>query len=250
MNEFDITEHIDELQNPFENIYIQDLALLDTPISKYMSFDGFLEVLKGNFSVCNRTTFDDKGEHGEYNDRRFYFFHFFPVVKGLKPSEKDWERWRWEDEQRIISKYVYTSSWTYKTYEDYLMWRIYASRGIGIRINTTVKDFLCSLKLENCRLVCAKVKYKNTAKQTAFDRLFLKNKEYDSEKEIRFCIVPNNIDIQKKRISVNISPGFIKSVTLSPFESSNIIDMCRDTINKLWPDMAVGKSKIVINNRF
>lgn len=250
MNEFDITELIDEFQNPFENIYIQDLALLDAPISKYMSFDSFVEVLKGNFSVCNRTTFDDKEEHGEYNDRRFYFFHFFPVVKGLKPSEKDWERWRWENEQRIISKYVYASSWTYKTYEDYLMWRIYASRGIGIRINTTVKDFLCSLKLENCRLVCAKVKYKNTAKQTAFDRLFLKNKEYDSEKEIRFCILPNEIDVNQKRIIVHVDPTFIKSVTLSPFESADIIDMCGYAINKHRPELLMEKSKILIDNKF
>ena len=250
MNEFDITELIDEFQNPFENIYIQDLALLDAPISKYMSFASFIEVLKGNFSVSNRTTFEDKVEHGEYNDRRFYFFHFFPVVKGLKPSEKDLERWSWEDKQRIASKYVYTSSWTYKTYEDYLMWRIYASNGIGIRINTTVKEFLSSLILKNCKLICAKVHYKNAAKQTAFDRLFLKNIEYDSEKEIRFCIVPNIIDIQKKRISVNVSPDFIKSVTLSPFESSNIIDMCRDTIGKLRQDIAIDESKILINNKF
>ena len=249
MNEFDITELIDEFQNPFENIYIQDLALLNAPISKYMSFASFIEVLKGKFSISNRTTFDDKNEHGEYSNRRFYFFHFFPVVKGLKPSEKDWERWRWEDEQRVVSKYVYTSSWTYKAYEDYLMWRVYASRGIGVRINTTAKDFLASLKLENCRLFCAKVRYRNTAKHTAFDWLFLKNREYDSEKEIRFCIVPNNMDIQKIRISVNVSPDFIKSVTLSPFESSNIIDMCRDTIGKLRPDITVGESKMLINNK-
>lgn len=250
MNEFDVTELIEEFKSPYENIYVQDLALLNAPISKYMSFSSFIEVLKGNFSIGNRTTFDDKCEHGEYCDRRLYFFHFFPVVKGLKPSEKDWERWSWEDKQRIASKYVYTSSWTYKTYEDYLMWRIYASNGIGIRINTTVKEFLSSLRLKNCKLICAKVRYKNTAKHTAFDRLFLKNREYDSEKEIRFCIVPNNMDIQKIRISVSVSPNFIKSVTLSPFESSNIIDMCRDTIGKLRPDIAVDESKILINNKF
>lgn len=250
MNEFDITELIKDFKSPFENIYIQDLALLDTPISKYMPFASFIEVMKGNISVSNRTAFDDKCEHGEYSDRRFYFFHFFPVVKGLKPSKKDWERWRWENEQRMISKYVYTSSWTYKTYEDYLMWRIYASRGIGIRINTTVKEFLSSFKLEGCKLICAKVRYKNTAKQTTFDRLFLKNQEYDSEKEMRFCIVPNNMDIQKKRISVNVNPNFIKSVTLSPFESPNITDMCRDTINKLRPNITVNASNILINSKF
>ena len=250
MNEFDVTELIEEFKSLYENIYVQDLALLNVPISKYMSFSSFIEVLNGNFSIGNRTSFDDKCEHGEYCDMRFYFFHFFPVVKGLKPSEKDWERWSREDKQRIASKYVYTSSWTYKTYEDYLMWRIYASNGIGIRINTTIKDFLLSLKLENCRLFCAKVRYRNTAKHTAFDMLFFKNREYDSENEIRFCIVPNNIDIQKIRISVNVSLDFIKSVTLSPFESSNIIDMCRDTIGKLRPDIAVGESKILINNKF
>lgn len=250
MNQFDITEFIDEFQNPFENIYIQDLALLEAPISKYMSFDSFIEVFKGKFSISNRTTFDDKSEHGEYSNRRFYFFHFFPVVKGLKPSEKDWERWRWEDEQRVVSKYVYTSSWTYKAYEDYLMWRVYASRGIGVRINTTVKDFLASLKLENCKLFCAKVCYKNTAKQTTFDRLFLKNKEYDSEMEMRFCIVPDKENVEKNRILVNVNPDFIKSVTLSPFESSNIVDMCRDTIHKLRVDLAVEVSNLLINNKF
>lgn len=250
MNQFDITEFIDEFQNPFENIYIQDLALLEAPISKYMSFDSFIEVFKGKFSISNRTTFDDKNEHGEYSNRRFYFFHFFPVVKGLKPLEKDWERWRWEDEQRVVSKYVYTSSWTYKAYEDYLMWRVYASRGIGVRINTMVKDFLASLKLENCKLFCAKVCYKNTAKQTTFDRLFLKNKEYDSEMEMRFCIVPDKENVEKNRILVNVNPDFIKSVTLSPFESSNIVDMCRDTIHKLRVDLAVEVSNLLINNKF
>ena len=121
--------------------------------------------------------------------------------------------------------------------------------GIGIRINTTVKDFLAFLKLGNSKLFCAKVHYKNAAKQTAFDRLFSKNREYDSEKEIRFCIVPNDMDIHKKRISVNVSSSFIKSVTLSPFESPNITDMCRDTIYKLRSDITVGESKVLINNK-
>lgn len=250
MNEFDVTELIEEFKSLYENIYVQDLALLNVPISKYMSFSSFIEVLNGNFSIGNRTSFDDKCEHGEYCDRRFYFFHFFPMVKGLKPSERDWERWSWEDKQRIASKYVYTSSWTYKTYEDYLMWKIYASNGIGIRINTTVKDFLSSLKLENCKLFCAKVCYKNTAKQTTFDRLFLKNKEYDSEMEMRFCIVPDKENVEKNRIIVNVNPDFIKSVTLSPFESSNIVDICRDTIHKLRVDLAVEVSNLLINNKF
>lgn len=155
MGKFDMTELIKEFQNPFDNIYIQELSILDIPIGKYMLFTNFIDVLKGNICISNRTTFDDRCEYGEYSDRRFYFFHFFPVVKGLKPSDKDWGRWYWEDEQRVASKYVYTSSWTYKAYEDYLMWRVYASRGIGVRINTTVKDFLASLKLENCKLFCA-----------------------------------------------------------------------------------------------
>lgn len=77
------------------------------------------------------------------------------------------------------------------------MWRVYASRGIGVRINATVKDFLVFLELENCKLFCAKVCYKNTAKQTTLDRLFLKNEEYDSGKEIRFCIVPEKEYVEK-----------------------------------------------------
>lgn len=250
MGKFDMTELIKEFQNPFDNIYIQELSILDIPIGKYMLFTNFIDVLKGNICISNRTTFDDRCEYGEYSDRRFYFFHFFPVVKGLKPSDKDWGRWYWEDEQRVASKYVYTSSWTYKAYEDYLMWRVYASRGIGVRINTTVKDFLASLKLENCKLFCAKVCYKNTAKQTTFDRLFLKNKEYDSEMEMRFCIVPDKENVEKNRILVNVNPDFIKSVTLSPFESSNIVDMCRDTIHKLRVDLAVNVSNLLINNKF
>ena len=64
MNEFDVTELIEEFKNPYENIYVQDLALLNAPISKYMSFSSFIEVLKGNFSIGNRTSFDDKCEHG------------------------------------------------------------------------------------------------------------------------------------------------------------------------------------------
>ena len=107
-----MTELIKEFQNPFDNIYIQELSILYIPIGKYMLFTNFIDVLKGNICISNRTTFDDRCEYGEYSDRRFYFFHFFPVVKGLKPSDKDWGRWYWEDEQRVASKYVYTSSWT------------------------------------------------------------------------------------------------------------------------------------------
>ncbi len=250
MDEFEVQDIIDSFYKISDCIYIQNIAILEDSICKYTSFSNFLEMLRGTFVISNRTTFDDKCEHGEYSNRRFYFFHFFPVVKGLKPSEKDWERWRWEDEQRVASKYVYTSSWTYKACEDYLMWRVYASRGIGVRINTTVKDFLASLKLENCKLFCAKVCYKNTAKQTTFDRLFLKNKEYDSEMEMRFCIVPDKENVEKNRILVNVNPDFIKSVTLSPFESSNIVDMCRDTIHKLRVDLAVNESNLLINNKF
>ena len=60
MNEFDITELTKDFINPIENIYVQDLALLNVLISKYMSFSSFIEVLNGNFSIGNRTSFDDK----------------------------------------------------------------------------------------------------------------------------------------------------------------------------------------------
>lgn len=238
----DIIESFDKIS---DGVYIQNRTILDNSICKYTSFSNLLEMLNGSFTISNRTAFSDRCERGEYSNERFKFFHFFPVVEGLKPSATDWERWEKEDKQLELSQYVYASSWSHKDYEDYLMWRAYATRGLGVRINTTVKDFLSALKLENCILLCSKIQYRNAPKQTTFDRLFLKDVEYESETEIRFCIIPENIDVTKKRVSIGVDPQFIKSITLSPFESQFILNMCKEAILKLNPNVQVNKSKIL-----
>lgn len=228
-----------------DDVYIQRESMLEMNISKYTSFSNFLEMLNGSIRINNRTTFSDKSEIGEYSDKRFKFFHFLPAIKGLKPSKNDLLRWKNEDEQLSLAKYVYASSWSSNPDEDYLMWQAYATRGIGVKINTTIKEFLLALKLENCVLVCAEVCYENVPKKTSFERFFLKGKEYKAEREIRFCILPKNIDTTKKRISINIESDFIKSVTLSPFEPRLILDMCRETIQKVKPQLQIHSSKIL-----
>ena len=89
----DIIESFDKIS---DGIYIQNRTILDESICKYTSFSNLLGMLNGSSTISNRTAFSDRCERGEYSNEHFKFFHFFPVVGGLKPSAKSWERWEKE----------------------------------------------------------------------------------------------------------------------------------------------------------
>lgn len=128
------------------------------------------------------------------------------------------------------------SCWTLKSAEDVLMWSTY-TKGIGVRISSTVGNFFESIKPDNINCsyaadVClyGSIEYRiDTAYQTAEDNLFIKHPAFKNEKEFRFyiCRITDDSDILpatltaeyegKGYIEIPVKPDIlIQSVTLSP----------------------------------
>lgn len=181
-----------------------------------MDFDSLLQILNGKFFVARKETFSD------YFDAiksiplvaRFGFSSF-----GERISKEKYE----QNEKRINeikeSARWLTSCWT-ETYNNILMWQAYTKGSCGVCIESTVNDFVESIKSDCEKVLYGKINYGcyspiMKAEEYAFNKFPL----YRDEREIRFYFIEGNEDKYRNSHKLfDIEPKkLIKSITFSPF---------------------------------
>ncbi len=212
---------------------------MNMPIFRYMSFEHLLSILE-----TKKLRINYRGSFSDSLEKKLNLKYQFALqVIGDNASEE-------------INKYLKNnavdisvksgkhkgfcslpaSCWTLKSAEDALMWSSY-TKGIGVRISSTVGNFFESIKPDdiNCSYasdVClyGPIEYRiDAAYQTAEDNLFIKHPAFKNEEEFRFyiCRITDDSDILpstltaeyegKRYIEIPIKPEIlIKSVTISP----------------------------------
>lgn len=181
---------------------------LDCKIYRYMDVLELLAILEGSFSVSQKGNWMDKRESGDIQAAMFLSIANQPVDKNRLEQHKEFCK-------RIFdSKDMYASCWTMNEIESMLMWQAYTMKRHGVLIESTVGDFIQSLKLANYSVMCAPIQYTNKVYQGMdyYETLFTKTPYYKDERELRFYFEPKSNGL------FHIDPErMIKKVILNPF---------------------------------
>lgn len=227
----------------------------DTEICQYLDFDYLMSIiLRGKYCVKQKSEFIDKRESDLFSK---WMFPLRPArdYDGIDHSEMgSVEEMNVKLKEFKNTGNYYTSCWTLDTTEKIFMWQTYASK-LGVRIKTTIGDFIKSLKAcdEFSRLECHKIKYKNVTFYDDFETyLTTKDKAFEDEREVRFyflnemkkeeCI--NHEETKKIFIPVDYHK-MIKSVIISPFvEGSTASWLCENLSKEFNLTSSISEIKI------
>lgn len=244
--EFKNTPWKDEFSNAYQDgkIFIQDNLSLELPIYRYTTLENLLHILsRSEYNISKRTFFTDGNEQGLYCDHK-YTFDLCPVGGDLNYCEAYQKHIA---KQNNEVRQMYISCWTENENESFLMWKSYASNGIGVRIETNIAQLLNSLHSNSSKIFCSRVNYHPEGyKDTWFKKVFVKKPEYEQEQEVRICVCPNrNNRIYCDRLMLKVNTPFITSVTLSPFLSVLEQKFLLESLNKSYPNLVIKRSLLV-----
>lgn len=228
-----------------KNIYVEGDIYSET-IYKYTSLSILCHLLASNggvskFRISNRDQFSDRREKGEFYDLRNYFRM---RIANTKPTSEENLHWAEIDRQIKNACHLYTSCWTCKKDEDFLMWKAYSGTDSGVRIETTVEKLMNSLHVDDCQIVAAKMKYgPEKARYRVEDALFYKTIFYKGEDEFRFYVIDNAE--RSDAIWLEVEPqAMIEKIVLSPFIDTVYAQFIRDMLCGKYPFL---KEKVMLS---
>ena len=227
------------------DVFVQKGLDIETKIYRYTSLDTLLHILsRSEYYVSKRICFTDKNEQGSFRNLK-YGFDMCPV--GGDAPEYCEAYQKYVREQKNAAMQAFVSCWTEKETECYLMWKSYASKGIGVRIETTVGQLLKSLQDNPVKIYCARVDYEPEGyKDTWFKRMFVKKEEYEQEHEIRICVIPESAEQRCcNGLPFKLTKPFITSVVLSPFRSVLEQKFLLESLNKNYPNLDIRQSRVI-----
>ena len=222
--------------------------LLNLHIYRYMDMMHFIMLLESKkIRINRRNTFSDYLERSLELDNQFWLQavgHNIPenLNYRLRANAVDLSE---KSKSHKEYSYLPTSCWTLQEKEDYLMWKSYTN-GVGVRIHTTVGNFMRSINgvEDRFNLLCNKIEYKiDNIYCSAEDNLFIKHPAYENEKEFRFYFLSQNENHtlhsmslsetnQKRYIEVQVdTDDLIMDVTLSPFINEKVATVLKRWIN-------------------
>lgn len=157
--------------------------------------------------------------------------------------------------EKIRNSYnICVSCWTYDTHiverpgdqveEDFLMWNAYTGGIIGVRIETTIEDFLNSIKEIPCDIVVRNVEYKRESfTNNVEEAIFNKTIYYSKEQELRICVLCLD---DKLYLDVDVTK-MIHAICLSPFISNTYADFIKKSLETKFEILKgkVFKSKLL-----
>lgn len=217
-----------------------------TKLHKYVDLSALIDIMSGHFKVALRKSFSDRQEKGELANP----FCEHMLVTGYKATKEDSDRFQKYQDLRKQAGELPTSCFTANDMELYAMWKSFTTSYTGIRITTTISDFLQSLLSADNEL---QMKYDifigpvNYAKcclglagmnYTTF--LFNKNPYYQPEKEVRIYFVPKysaKTDNTELMLCIN-GEKLISQLTLSPFLPPVMKLWLKDALEKSFPQLA------------
>lgn len=113
-----------------------------------------------------------------------------------------------------------TACWTEHNGENVLMWKNFTSK-LGVCIKSTIANFIASFKKDDFVICCGRMFYEGIKYHNDnIERLFIKDKAFKGEEEIRFYFIPSDkIDTSKmKGLSIDVDPKvMINEIILSPY---------------------------------
>lgn len=250
--ELTIQEFWNEKYQKYKGVYVNQSCDLGKPIFRYIKFEHLLSMLnKRELYIANRKTFNDASEVGRKNNNKYIYP--LSIASGTKRDIKEaaravYNRW-------AAAYSVCISCWTYDALsnengkvidENYLMWKSYGSSGVCCRIETTIADLLDSVTDQNnYEILASDVKYVHEHLSDGFVQHYIFEKPiyYRDEKEFRLCVLAYDDFVRLK-----IDPfKMIKSITLSPYITSDYSDFIKESIKRRFPNLNVqiSKSKIM-----
>ncbi|MCM1332795.1 MAG: hypothetical protein NC248_09320 [Bacteroides sp.] len=201
-----------------DNVYLLKSPDLDitTKIYKYTDLRALFAISDGKFRISKRNSYSDYWELGEDDLRNPEHLHSV----GLPYTQHDAEQLHRQLEYRKKTSHLLTSCFTLESDELYSMWKCFAPSDTGIRITTTIGDFIDSIDISGYTTFIGKMcyqKYDVGVSNPLF--LFTKKEFYSTEKEIRFYFVPNDRSIsQETHVMLKINPVvMVSEILLSPF---------------------------------
>ena len=227
MNQFDFSNIEARFRRLSDSCFINTLQEENQSIFLYADMWKLLSILgvdnNAYFRVSRRDCFSDRYERGEFPDSRYPFWHF--SVYGVKTSTNTLKIWEEEEQQFKAATFTYASCWTSCPEENYLMWKGYTPDRYGVRIKSSVVDFINSLDLSSFVTYGSRMSYGTMTKSyDSYDLLFRKSIAYINEQEFRFYFKESSelqVNTAKRFLSVPVlRPDLmIKEVVLSPFMS-------------------------------
>lgn len=218
-----------------EYFYVRPNCNIYEPIYHYMHLPYFLMLLESKkYHINSRGNFDDIWE--SKLDIRCQFE--LRPVKGdneylppQPPSKYGCESYKIKSELHQQFKKLPAACWTRDSIENALMWTSFANR-IGVRIESTPSQVAYSIQTNGDCCLYSEMSYEaDSYRKDAYDRLFIKDRSYQDEREVRFYFCrfdDNGSPIPPKKIleskesknfieyDVNLAE-MIKSVTISPY---------------------------------
>ena len=231
-----------------DKIYVHKSIDLKKKIYHYLSSEYLLLILETNkFRFSNRNHFTDLSENGKkYDPHKCFRLSYSSPDKDEREINLKREN---ELSKKIESSYnICVSCWTYDTHfvekldkqveEDFLMWKAYTWGITGVRIETTIDDFLNSIKEYPCDIVIRNVEYKRESfTNNVEESIFTKTIYYDKEQELRICALCSSSELF---LDIDVSK-MIKNVMISPFVSKTYADFI---IKSLETKFVILKGKI------
>lgn len=223
-----------------------------TRIYKYIDLLALGEIVtKKIYRVCQRKKFSDLRERGELSNP----FIECMVTCGKSSTEDDKNRWKKYEETRRMSGNLYASCFTIEKNELHAMWSAFTSGYTGVRITTTIGDFINNIDTEGYEVYIGKSTYSSIDRGLPdFERyIFAKNKCYENEKELRMYFIPKDgTDCNKEEITLKVKdPKFISEILLSPFIRRDMKGFMLTSLKNVLSDIAdcITHSRILENGR-
>lgn len=225
-----------------------------------MDFDYFLSIVESNqYFVTFKKHFLDNKEKKLLHNKRFGT-HIFPIHLSGKELNEDEKKHDSEMINKMFelfeeSTLLLASCWTLTKEENYLMWKSYTTK-IGIRIETTIDNFVCALETTDYDIVCGNICYEGFHYPSIVENSwFVKDSHYASENEFRFYFRPKdgitnmykeNVD-KKKGKTFNVDyKKLINKVVLSPFIQEKAAETIGNIIKETYK-LSYELSKITVN---
>ena len=208
-------EYLSSIESEFKqfkkNVWISPDLSTASPIFRYTSFENLLSILNGSIYMPTRRSFTDKREQGEYQSDEIRCIQAENI---LIPKRNEIKR-RYNNAFKLSTSFP-VSCWTLNENESYLMWRAYTPNSLGVRLGTTIENFIDAIQINTCqKIYCSGIHYgEEKYLVKPIDILFYKDMGYCMESEVRFYVV-DDCEAKEPYFYIN-GRKLLNSVTFSP----------------------------------
>lgn len=202
-------------------IYKESAVTLDTKIYKYMDLKALFGISKKKFRVSRRKDYEDYFEHGKVTPRCVEGWRTVNTPVALNELKEREECRKFRESSAELQCTCFTKN----SKELHCMWKSFTSGYTGIRVETTIRDFIKSLTINDYDVFIGSMEYSkyDIGAGNRMRYLFTKDECYYPEEELRIYFVPKNRNINIcNHFEIN-GIAWIHKVILSPFIPDSLL---------------------------